>query len=68
MISGSPHDLSVALGELRPNGKIIETESQVQTEDTTPRKDPSTAEKLTGTKYSVQIGVFANQENVPVMT
>jgi tetratricopeptide (TPR) repeat protein len=41
----------------------IETESQIQTEEIIPRKDPGTAEKLTGTKYSVQIGVFANQEN-----
>ena len=41
----------------------IETESQTQTEEITPRKDPGTAEKLTDTKYSVQIGVFANQEN-----
>lgn len=41
----------------------IEMESQIQTEEIIPRKDPGTAEKLTGTKYSVQIGVFANQEN-----
>jgi tetratricopeptide (TPR) repeat protein len=41
----------------------IEVESQIQTEEVNPRKDPGTAEKLTGTKYSVQIGVFANQEN-----
>jgi tetratricopeptide (TPR) repeat protein len=41
----------------------IETESQIQTEEIIPPKDPGTAEKLTDTKYSVQIGVFANQEN-----
>jgi len=41
----------------------IETESQIQPEEVKPRKDPGTAEKLTGTKYSVQVGVFANQEN-----
>jgi tetratricopeptide (TPR) repeat protein len=41
----------------------IETESQIQIDEIIPRKDPGTAEELTGTKYSVQIGVFANQEN-----
>lgn len=41
----------------------IDTESQLQAEEIPRRKDPGTAEKLTGTKYSVQIGVFANQEN-----
>jgi len=41
----------------------IEVESQIQTEEVNPRKDSGTAEKLTGTKYSVQIGVFASQEN-----
>lgn len=41
----------------------IEVESQIQIEEVNPRKDPGTAEKLTDTKYSVQIGVFANQEN-----
>lgn len=41
----------------------IEVESQIQTQEVNPRKDSGTAEKLTGTKYSVQIGVFASQEN-----
>jgi len=45
----------------------IEVESQIHTEEVNPRKDPGTAEKLTGTKYSVQIGVFANQENADKM-
>lgn len=41
----------------------IEVESQIQTQEVNPWKDSGTAEKLTGTKYSVQIGVFASQEN-----
>ncbi|HVP37089.1 MAG TPA: SPOR domain-containing protein [Terriglobales bacterium] len=51
--------------ERYPGG--IDSQSQVQAEEIIPRKDPGTAEKLTGTKYSVQIGVFANQENADKM-
>jgi tetratricopeptide (TPR) repeat protein len=41
----------------------IDSESQILTEDIVPEKKSGDAEKLTGTKYTVQIGVFSNKIN-----
>jgi len=47
--------------EKYPEG--IDLAGQVLFEEIAIEKDPGKAEKLTGTKYAVQIGVFANKEN-----
>jgi len=47
--------------------KGIDLESQILFEEIATEKDLGEAEKLTGTKYAVQIGVFASKENADRM-